>query len=375
MYHFNLIDKSLEMKFSNILSFIFLSSLCYLCNSEPQNRNAIGKTLPRLKSVLFSADNFVSEQANQFGTEKNVDKSYHSFGINHTLLLFLSSSIYGISHVVTKLLLQDISSNTINVLRFLLASLLFLPDLLKQKLNIKVLLAGLELGFWCALGFMSQGIALKDTSVGKAALFGSLVVIICPILEKIGENCGLQEKKHKNNIFQFISPILAFIGAGVIEWGGLEPPKWQDTMLLLTPLSFSICFWRSEKFALQFPQEAKSLTGLMLSSASVLFLLYAWIQQGLPVNALACFEPFLTNKFKLLLLIFHGVIATGVTAWIELEALHSVSASETALIYSSEPLFSVLFARLFLSEEIGIHTILGAFFIIVGCILNQFVSQ
>ena len=77
----------------------------------------------------------------------------------------------------------------------------------------------------------------------------------------------------------------------------------------------------------------------------------------------------------LVIVLYLGVIATAATTWGQAFAQKNVSAYETALIYTLEPVFSLLFAFLLLHETIGVRGLVGASFILLGMVVSQLVTS
>lgn len=308
--------------------------------------------------------------------------------------LFLCTSVYGFSYICQKWLQEFIQPELILILRFFLGSVFFLPGLLRFKGDFAVIRAGLEMGFWCATGFAAQAIGLKYTSASKAALLCSLGVILPPLFASIEhmiyshhvgtvkETDALEMKAAspslssvwKSMMRSGIAPaLLAMAGAAVLEWGGLEAPSWSDLILLLTPFSFAMCLYRSEKFAAVYPQHTATLTGTMLTSVTFYALVGAIVQGSLPRTRDAWLGVLgVLGREKRLwpLLAFQGLVATGWTAISEQQALKVLTAGDTILIYTLEPIFATLFAYLLLHERVGWSTVLGAVLIVTACILG-----
>ncbi|RYG94785.1 DMT family transporter [archaeon] len=308
--------------------------------------------------------------------------------------LFLCTSVYGFSYICQKWLQKFIQPELSLIFRFSLGSALFLPKLLRFRGDFAVILAGLEMGFWCATGFAVQATGLKYTSASKAALLSSLGVILPPIFTSI-EHAVSNRSAKKDNKVDFVNkqaslssmttlwrhmmrsgivPALsAMTGAAVLEWGGIDAPSWIDLVLLLTPFSFAMCLHRSEKFAAMYPQHTTTLTGTMLASVTFYALLWTFFQGNLPITIKAwqAIASILNEKRWLLLLIaYQGILATGWTAISEQQALKVLSASDMFLIYALEPIFATLFAYLFLHEQVSWSTLLGAVLIVSACILG-----
>ena len=50
------------------------------------------------------------------------------------------------------------------ILRFILATIAFVPGFFFSRFNFDAILSGLEIGSWCSIGYIFQAIALKTTS-------------------------------------------------------------------------------------------------------------------------------------------------------------------------------------------------------------------
>eukprot|EP00585_Thalassiosira_rotula_P020155 CAMPEP_0196202850 /NCGR_PEP_ID=MMETSP0912-20130531/5511_1 /TAXON_ID=49265 /ORGANISM="Thalassiosira rotula, Strain GSO102" /LENGTH=102 /DNA_ID=CAMNT_0041476829 /DNA_START=6 /DNA_END=311 /DNA_ORIENTATION=+ len=70
------------------------------------------------------------------------------------------------------------------------------------------------------------------------------------------------------------------------------------------------------------------------------------------------------------MLVWTGVVTTAFTMYMETVALKTLSAAETTLIFSTEPLFGAAFAALVANECLGPEAAVGAAFIIGGCLVS-----
>lgn len=310
---------------------------------------------------------------------KNVNK--------HRNLLFLCSLVYGSSYIITKRIQEVLSSEMINFIRFLVASICFLPKVIQQWSSIsrEIVCIGIELGLWCGLGFTFQTLSLQHTAASKAALFTSLGVVIPPIIDYLvsifysTKETSTTVGNSRKNLFYlcrsspFFSPLLAVIGAAIIEWGGMEIPKFSDLLLLITPFSFAMTFWRAERVAVKFPNHTSVITALMLSTTTIISGILAQRKGNFPITIAQARSLFMSlssgDGWKLsLLLLFLGAIATGWTAICEQQALKVLSSKETVLIYATEPIFAAIFAALILKEQITTNFLFGAAFILAASI-------
>lgn len=301
-------------------------------------------------------------------------------------LLTICAVIYASTYVITKRLQDIIPSEIINTLRFLLGALCFSKYLFSFRQNLQVLRIGIELGFWCGMGFMFQAASLRFASASKAALFTSIGVIIPPILDTItsiamanqicpdpASSTGSKTMWQRLITSPYFAPLLTVIGALIIEWGGIDAPSWADFSLLLPPFCFAMTFRRASQTAVKFPQHTNSITGTMLLTTSVMSAIWAYSTKQLPTSAEQWQK--LCDIFRLdwqlsVMLLFLGTVATGWTAICEQHALKVLSAREAVLIYTLEPVFATIFSAVFLGEHIGVNTVVGAGLIILACIIH-----
>jgi drug/metabolite transporter (DMT)-like permease len=73
-------------------------------------------------------------------------------------------------------------------------------------------------------------------------------------------------------------------------------------------------------------------------------------------------------------LLWMGLATTSFTLWIEFIALRNVSASTCALIYTTEPLWGVLFAWHFMGERWGVPGWIGATLILGASVGSQLLT-
>lgn len=377
------------------LLLLALMSSKVLCSEivSLQRKSALSQqTLVKQKLVQGDLSELVKIEKEETLLKMNIARS----------TLVLCSVIYGSSYIIMKKLQSLISSELINFIRFILASICFAKDIILFRGSWRVITIGLELGFWCGTGFMFQTASLKFAAASKAALFTSVGVMLPPvfdtvhnILQERGSIRGtdweyidrLQQSKqpqhqHKPSFFSFLhqltkspffSPFLTIIGALIIEWGGMESPSWQDLILLVPPCCFATTFWRASKTATQYPQHTSTITGIMLLTTAFMSGIWALYKQRFPLS-IAEWTPVLNiltdNKFRILATLFLGVVATGWTAIREQHVLKVLSAREATLIYTLEPVFAAAFASAFLGEHLGWNTVIGAVLISGACILH-----
>ena len=79
----------------------------------------------------------------------------------------------------------------------------------------------------------------------------------------------------------------------------------------------------------------------------------------------------ITDPMILFALFWTGVITTALTIYMETVALKTLSAAETTLIFSTEPLWGTAFASVVMGETLGVNAAAGAFCILTACLYSN----
>jgi len=310
------------------------------------------------------------------------------------ILLIISAALYGTNFTVVKILNDYIPTDMGAVLRFGLAAGVTLPWLFKSSNEEKTanpidnslritnlsfmdtpIFAGLEVGVWTAIGYLAQAEGLETIEASKSAFICSLAVVIVPLLD------FLVGKKIQNR--QVIGAILAVVGVGflevegpvsaITEGGGAFGLDVGDALSLIQPFAFGLGFWRMEAAMKRFPDEAMKTTAAQLLSVFVLSAAYWWMSSvridGLPDPSQVI--TWISDPSILGALCWTGLVTTAFTVYLETLALKTLSAAETTMIFSTEPLFGASFAAVVMGETFGTGGLIGAVLILAGCIFSN----
>jgi len=323
------------------------------------------------------------------------------------LLLLLSAALYGTNFTFVKILNENVPVQDGTVLRFILAALATLPWLLRpvnedyisdevvsttnsigEKMavflgdfipscstRLGVVLAGLEVGCWTALGYVAQAIGLESTQASTSAFICSLAVVVVPILDL------LSGKKMPPQTV--IGALMAVAGVAFLELDGMsmshvmngDPSSFLsegDLYSLLQPLAFGMGFWRMEHAMRRYPEESKKLTSAQLLAVAIFSIVSCVAMTG--IDGLPTYSEILTwanNPTILVSIFWTGLITTALTVYMETLALKTLSAAETTMIFSTEPIFGSVFAAVVLGESFGAGGYVGAATILCACIYSN----
>ena len=304
------------------------------------------------------------------------------------LLLLLSAALYGTNFTFVKALDESMPVAVSSTLRFGFAAVAMLPWLIapisdelklmsqvegnEEPTRLSVALAGMEIGVLNSVGYISQAIGLKTTTASKSAFICSMAVVIVPILDYIWGKPLLRR--------QVVGAVLAAMGVYALEMGGTETLNSGDIMSLMQPIMFGLGFWRMEAAMEKYPTEAgrlaaSQLLAVFLVSASYLT---CWSPvSGFSVSDACHALPSTTEVMTWLhdpkilgALLWTGIVTTAFTIWMETLALKTLSAAETTVIFSTEPLFGAAFASVVAGDSLGSCAAVGAAFIIGGCLVS-----
>jgi drug/metabolite transporter (DMT)-like permease len=108
---------------------------------------------------------------------------------------------------------------------------------------------------------------------------------------------------------------------------------------------------------------AAQLLSLFVVSASIMYF------SGIPETVQLL--EWAQNPMVLVALFWTGCITTALTVHMENVALKTLTAAETTLIFSTEPLWGALCASAIIGEHLGISTVIGGALILGGCIFSN----
>jgi drug/metabolite transporter (DMT)-like permease len=296
------------------------------------------------------------------------------------MLLLGAAALYGTNFSCVKLLGNELPVGMGSTLRFGLAALATSPWLLRphskkedasstSELSAEwaATLAGLEVGAWNSVGYVAQAVGLETTLASKAAFLCSLAVVVVPLLDWItGKSLKGRE---------MAGIVLALAGVAFLELGGVSASDLQlssgDVASLIQPLAFGMGFWRMEKAMHKHPDQANRSTAAQLLAVFLGSALYTGWTDPASFQDFAHIHQWLTDPFILAALVWTGCITTALTVYMETVALKTLSAAETTLIFSTEPLWGSAFAAAVMGERFGPTGIAGGVLVLAGCVFSN----
>ena len=266
------------------------------------------------------------------------------------LLVFLSL-IWGATFIIVKDALNDAGPFAFGTLRFTIAGILTLVIVNKSifTLTKTEIIGGLICGFCLFCGYAFQNFGLMQTSASKSAFITSVSVLMVPIILYL---FNIQKVKMK----VWFAVVLATIGLYILldPRGGMI--NWGDILTFGCAMGFAV------HIIFQGYYVKKNVRILHF------FLVQAWVVVGLSFINSLIFEPIFAIWSPRLIsaLLVTGIAATFIAILLMIWAQQILNPSETAIIFSLEPVFATVFAIIFAGEILGLWGYIGGGLIVLA---------
>ncbi len=304
--------------------------------------------------------------------QQSVEPTQNTQTLKGYLFLTFTALLWGTAFSFQKHAGDYADTFTFNFLRFFtalpaLSLLFFLPKKLfspesadipnQKRFHHSPLFIGGGAGVFMFLGISLQQLGLEYTTTGKSGFLTSLYIILIPILGLFfRQRCQLEV---------WVGALLTFVGIyllGSSSSGNIESDFNRGDIFTI------ICAfaWAAQVLWL----------GIFARFANVLQI--ALIQMAV-VTGLSGIVMIFTNGLPTAELIwllrwdilYTGVISAAVAFTLQIFGQRYVSATNAALIMSSEAVFAMLVGMIFLGESVTAMGFLGCGFILAGIVLAQ----
>ena len=265
--------------------------------------------------------------------------------------LVLVTLIWGITFIMVKDALNDAGPFAFGALRFTIAGILTLIVVNKSifTLTKTELIGGLVCGFFLFCGYAFQNFGLMQTSASKSAFITSVSVLMVPIILYL---FNIQKIKMK----VWFAVVLATIGLYILldPRGGMI--NWGDILTFGCAMGFAV------HIIFQGYYVKKNVRVLPF------FLVQALVVVGLSFINSLLFEPIFAIWSPRLIsaLLVTGIAATFIAILLMIWAQQILNPSETAIIFSLEPVFATVFAIIFAGEILGLWGYIGGGLIVLA---------
>jgi len=223
-----------------------------------------------------------------------------------------------------------------------------------ESLSPIEIIGGLYCGIFLFAGYAFQNYGLILTSPSRSAFITSVSVILVPLIQVF-----FLRKKVKNKLW--ISIGLATFGLYMLLNPGNEKINLGDIITFGCALSFAVHILFQDQYV---NKKIRIINFFFFQSLVVTIL--SFLFNGVFESNITQFSYSVTSA-----LFITGLLATFVSFLIMIWAQKILSPSETALIFSLEPVFAAMIAFLVIGESLGYLGWIGGLLVVVGVTLSN----
>ena len=267
------------------------------------------------------------------------------------ILLIFITIIWGATFIMVKDALNDAGPFAFGTIRFSLAGILTILILNKNIFNLSKieLHAGLIAGFFLFGGYAFQNFGLIHTSASKSAFITSVSVLLVPVILYI-----FKIQKIKPKIW--IAVLLATLGLYIL----LNPVGGDMNIGDILTFGCALCFAIHIIFQDYYiKKHVRVLHFFLIQTCTVAILSYTNSILFEPIFAI--WSPRLINA-----ILITGIAGTFIAILVMIWAQKILNPSQTAIIFTLEPVFAALFAFVFAGEILGIGGYIGGTLIVLA---------
>lgn len=268
-------------------------------------------------------------------------------------LIVLVALFWGSTYFLTKMAVEELEPFNLTALRFgtafIITALFFFKRI--RKADRTVIKYSIILGVLAVIAVLSMTFGVQYTTASNAGFLISLSVVMIPLISVV-----VLKKKIKAKLL--LSVVLATIGIVCLTLNEQLTINKGDILCILCATSFAVQVLIMERI----PKTADSVAigALQLGiTAMVNFILSFFLENFTVPSDLKVWG----------VIVILGVFCTAFCYIIQIYALKNTSAIQAGIILSLEPVFSAIFAYIFLGELLSKQGYIGAILLFISVIL------
>jgi drug/metabolite transporter (DMT)-like permease len=263
------------------------------------------------------------------------------------VLLLGVTAVWGWTFVLVKDAVAAYPTLPFLGLRFLIAAVA-MALVVRRLPRRRVLLIGGAIGLPLAGGYLLQTVGLQFTSPGNTGLITGLFFVFTPLLDRLfGTPIRLRT---------LLAVTAALAGTVLLTGGWQAGIRIGDALIVGCAVCFALQIVLLSRWSPGFA--AEELTLVQLATCAVLFMLGGAAQLRVPSS----------NVW--FALIVTGIFASAVAFFIQTWVQSHLSASRTALVLASEPVWALFFSVLLAGQRLDFIQALGAV-LVIGAIVGH----
>lgn len=268
-------------------------------------------------------------------------------------LIVLVALFWGSTYFLTKMAVEELEPFNLTALRFGTAFIITALFFFKRIRNADrtVIKYSIILGVLAVIAVLSMTFGVQYTTASNAGFLISLSVVMIPLISVV-----VLKKKIKAKLL--LSVVLATIGIVCLTLNEQLTINKGDILCILCATSFAVQVLIMERI----PKTADSVAigALQLGITAVVNFILSFSLENFTVP----------RDFKVWgVIVILGVFCTAFCYIIQIYALKNTSAIQAGIILSLEPVFSAIFAYIFLGELLSKQGYIGAILLFISVIL------
>ena len=278
------------------------------------------------------------------------------------ILLVLVTFVWGATFVQIKDALHDISPLLFNAVRMTLAAVALALIYRKQVAELRkpALKAGLLVGLFLALGYEFQTTGLNLTTPSKSGFLTGVSVVLVPVFLVLFWRRRVRAWTAIGVVSAFLGLYLLTVPPGEGLTSGLRSVNLGDLLTLICAVSFAFQIILLGRASQRYPFE--QIAFLQVAASAFLMLALAPVMESAHV---------VWSSRVILAILVTGIVGTAVAFTIQAWAQQFLPPTNTALIFSLEPVFAWLTSYVMLGERLGARAALGAVLILAGVVVSE----
>ncbi len=271
-------------------------------------------------------------------------------------ILIFTTVLWGSTFIITKNIIEDVPKFYYLGIRFFLALIPFLPFLYRfRNFNKKVLFAGVLVGTIYYFSIAIQTVGLETTTAGKGGFITGLNTVIVPFIAWF-----MFKKPIGKRIW--IAVALSITGMAFLLLEG-------ESGIIIGDILVFFCAFGFAFYIIYVDRDVKVVDIYLYLIIQLTVITLLSFITSIMMNE--SFDLFSADLSFWVVLIYMGMIASGLTFLFQNWGQKQIGPAQTAIIFTLEPVFAVLFASVFIGTEImNIQGIIGGILIFIAIFIT-----